>query len=1278
MPYRPRRSWIERTAVQIGLIPDTDADAAADVDSPVDPTRDPSAGRRATEDAPSRAATVRERAWTPEAARSHDEPAEGGRATESQPAEGGRATYEGGRVASDNGIARTPLSRFPSPEQWHDFIEHDAKLWPRRAQGRHYRLLPTTCFNCESACGLLAYVDKSTGRIRKLEGNPLHPGSRGKNCAKGPATINQVNDPDRILTPMKRVGPRGGGQWQPVSWDDALADIGGRIRKAVSEGRKDEVVYHVGRPGAEGFIDRVLRAWGVDGHNSHTNICSSGARFGYAIWSGYDRPSPDYANARFILALNAHLESGHYFNPHAQRISEGVKNGAKLAVVDPRLSNTASMAHYWLPTVPGTEAAMLLAMARVILEEGLYDRAFIERWVNWRESLDALRAERSRDREIERSRLEEAPDAGRSKIQNPKSKIAPAVDDFIAELKRLYADFTPEFAEAECGIPAATVVDIARQIGRAGSRFASHTWRGAASAHLGGWQVSRCLFFLHVLTGSVGTEGGCSPSAWNKYKADLINQPPPQDHWNELHFPREYPLAHYEMSFLLPHYLKAGRGRIDTYFTRVFNPVWTYPDGFVWVEALRDESKIGLHVALTPTWNETAFYADYVLPMGHGPERHDLNTYETHNGTWIAFRQPVLRAHARAEGRPVRDTRDVNPGQVWEEDEFWIALCWAIDPDGSMGIRKYFESIKNPGRMLTVDEYYEHAFDRVPGLKEAAAKEGLSTLDYMRRHGAFEVSKRDYLKHEKPLTPEQLAGTEIDPTTGVVRRNGASIGVVIANGEHRRPAGAAHGSEGSGIGDQRSGEARPSERTAQRSSVPEGHRSQSGPSEPEAQAEGAVAGFPTPSRKLEFFSQTMVDWGWPEHAIPGYIRSHVYERHEGTEARRHEAAAAKSPAGEPATPLTALDLSDHARDTLRHAGISTVEQLIRFPESELLKLRSSLQSADQPKIQNPKSKIAHSTLPAGEFVLLPTFRLPTLIHTRSGSAKWLNEISQRNPVWIHTTDAARIAGMASTEARPTVPVERAFVPADPKVERASVPASHASNRPLRTGDLVRVITDIGWFVDKCWVTEAIRPGVVACSHHLGRWRRRSDPANSRWSGSVVTIEERDADGRPMPPDAWPAPEARPLPAAAQSAPDGRALPADADSNPTDARPSSGGRWLMRTESGPRPFDSDDPDSRRIWWRDGGVPQNLTFPVHPDPISGMHCWHQRVRVEPARPGDRAGDVFVDTTRSMEIFRAWIEMTRPDPVARHNLRRPLWLNRPLKPTEAAYRPVPRTEG
>ena len=166
-----------------------------------------------------------------------------------------------------------------------------------------------------------------------------------------------------------------------------------------------------------------------------------------------------------------------------------------------------------------------------------------------------------------------------------------------------------------------------------------------------------------MLTGSVGTVGGTSPNGWNKFKPTLFDNPPAHKFWNELHFPKEYPLACYEMSILLPHFLKEGRGKIDTYFTRVFNPVWSYPDGFSWIEALGDPEKIECHIALTPTWNETAYFADYVLPMGHASERHDINSYETHSGKWIAFRQPILREAARRRGEPVEFTYQTNPGE---------------------------------------------------------------------------------------------------------------------------------------------------------------------------------------------------------------------------------------------------------------------------------------------------------------------------------------------------------------------------------------------------------------------------------------------------------------------------------------------------------------------------------------------------------------------------------------------------------------------------------------
>ncbi len=910
------------------------------------------------------------------------------------------------------------LTKFPPPEKWDDWTEYEAKAWPGREK-KNYMIVPTSCFNCESGCGLLSYIDKETLQVRKFEGNPYHPGSRGRNCAKGPATINQITDPDRILYPLKRDGKRGEGKWKRVSWDEVLDDIAARIRKAIQEKRGNEVVYHVGRPGHEGFMDRILKAWGVDGHNSHTNICSAGARFGYAIWHGYDRPSPDHAEAKFILLISAHLESGHYFNPHAQRIIEGMMKGAKMAVMDPRLSNTASMADYWMPTYPGSEAAVLLAMAKIIIDEGLYDEKFMREWVNWQDYM---------------------------KNERPKQK--PTFENFIAALQEEYAEYTPDFAEKESGVPAATIVEVAHKIGEAGSRFATHNWRSAGSGNLGGWAVARCLHFLNVLTGSVGTPGGTSPSAWNKFKPTTFANPPAHKFWNELHFPNEYPLAHFEMSFLLPHFLKDGRGKVDVYFSRVFNPVWTYPDGFSWIEALEDEDKIGLHMAMTPTWNETAYYADYVLPMGHSSERHDILSYETHSGMWVAFRQPVLREAMRKMGKEVEFTYQANPGEVWEEDEFWIELSWRIDPDGSLGIRQHFLSPYREGEKITIDEYYRYIFENIPGLKEKAAEEGLSALDYMRKYGAYEVEPTSYEKHLKPVDSKIVNQAELDAETNILRKDDQAVGVMV--------------------------DGKP------------------------------CTGFPTPSRKQEFYSQTLVDWGWPEYKIPTYIKSHIH------------------------------------------------------PE----KLNKQI----------------------GEYVLVPTFRLPTLIHSRSGNAKWLTEIANRNPIWMHPVDAERFG--------------------------------------VKTGDLLRMNTDIGYFVDKVWVTEAMKPGVVACSHHIGRWRRPQDKEGNRWATNTVTLEQPEK-----------------------------------------------GKWRMRVIDGVRPFKSNDPDSKRIFWSDGGVHQNITHAVHPDPISGMHCWHQRVRIEKAHPEDQYGDVFVDTEKSFQVYKEWLEMTRPAPGP-NGLRRPLWMNRPLRPVEEMF--------
>jgi anaerobic selenocysteine-containing dehydrogenase len=940
------------------------------------------------------------------------------------------------------GASRIDLAAFPPKEHWDDWTALEPVAGTGKRREKHYMLVPTICFNCESACGLLAYVDRENYEIRKFEGNPEHAGSRGRNCAKGPATLTQITDPDRILYPLKRAGARGEGKWTRVSWDEVLDTFAERICAAIKEKRRREIMYHVGRPGEDGFTEEILKIWGVDGHNSHTNICSSAGRAGYQFWLGYDRPSADYANADVILLTSAHLEAGHYFNPHAQRIIEAKKRGAKIIVVDVRLSNSATHADHWVSPYPGTEAAIFLAIANHLIQTRRYNREFVRRWWNWHEYMAAVHPNQ------------------------------PATfEAFETVLGSLYADYTFEYAAAESQVPVHQIQAVAETVASAGTRLASQNWRSAAAGNLGGWQVPRTLFLLNCLLGAVGTPGGVYPNGWNKFvpKRPTAGASAP-DYWNTLTYPEEYPLGVNEMSFLLPHFLQEGRGRVDVYFTRVYNPVWTNPGGFDWVNTLTDEDKIGLHAAITPTWSETAHFADYVLPMGMASERHDLVSQETHNGQWLGFRQPVRRSARERLGEQTGDIRADNPGEVWEENEFWLELSWRIDPKGKLGIRRFVESKTQPGQRMSVDEYYAWIFDSaVPGLPEKAAAEDLTPLAYMRRYASFQVSEGMDQLHERPIPDEELEDEHVDAHGRVYTRAEAPAKSNVApapdpepDGEGRRPAG--------------------------------------------VKIDDTVrTGFPTPSGRLEFYSPTVAAWGWPEYALPTYIKSHIH------------------------------------RDKLE----------------------------------------------AGQIPLIPTFRLPTQVHTRSANAKWLSELAHNNPVWVHPEDAGRLG--------------------------------------IDDGMRIRVHTEIGYFVGEAWVTQGIRPGVVACSHHMGRWQIAGGTDVRQYTMRTGLTHEGD-------------------------------------------------NWALNPEPGTQPLapHDGDADRKRAWWTAVGVHQNLTFGVHPDPVSGQHCWHQAVRLSPAEPGDTPGHIHVNTAKSVNVYREWLALTRPaSQVSPDGQRRPRWMLRPLKPTREASR-------
>ena len=175
-----------------------------------------------------------------------------------------------------------------------------------------------------------------------------------------------------------------------MTWDAALDDIGTRIRTAILEGRRDEVMYHVGWPGEDGYANRVLQAWGIDGHNSHTNVCSSSARLGHFLWTAADRPSPDTPTRGRPCCCP---RTSRPVTTSTPTRSASSKHG-RTAHADhhgPEVSNTSAKADIWLPAYPGTESALLLAIARILLVENLYDREFVRRWLNWQAYLRAER-----------------------------------------------------------------------------------------------------------------------------------------------------------------------------------------------------------------------------------------------------------------------------------------------------------------------------------------------------------------------------------------------------------------------------------------------------------------------------------------------------------------------------------------------------------------------------------------------------------------------------------------------------------------------------------------------------------------------------------------------------------------------------------------------------------------------------------------------------------------------------------------------------------------------
>jgi len=446
-------------------------------------------------------------------------------------------------------------------------------------------------------------------------------------CAKGQAGINQVYDPDRILQPLKRVGKRGEGKWEKISWDAALGDLAGRLKKLRDEGHPEKFMFHHGWISASGerLINKVfLAAYGTGTIADNSCLGQSARRTAHELTWGGSHDNWDFENTRFILNFGSNvLEADINHVALARRLSFALTDrNVKMVTFDVRLSNTAAKSHSWIQIRPGTDAAVILAMCNVVMAEELYrgpGEAFFE-------------------------------------FCQVTSSTNASTEEKIAALNDHLAAYTPEWAEEISGVGAEHIRDIAIEFATA--RPACVISSRGASAQYNGVETERAIQMLAALTGNIDNPGGrCQGVAplWN-YPTGPKDKPDPRRLEILNGFEATAALPIHGVGHQVLRMIKDGRaGRPEVYLWYNYNPAFSNANVRENIDILKDESLIPYTVAVTPFYDESAALADLILP-----DATYLETYDFEDGVSPAqvpeyyIRQPVVTPRGEA-----RDFKDV-------------------------------------------------------------------------------------------------------------------------------------------------------------------------------------------------------------------------------------------------------------------------------------------------------------------------------------------------------------------------------------------------------------------------------------------------------------------------------------------------------------------------------------------------------------------------------------------------------------------------------------------
>ena len=390
------------------------------------------------------------------------------------------------------------------------------------------------CALCTSSCGCISVVEK--GRLVKIEPDPSHPTGQAM-CGKGRAAAELVHHDERLMFPLRRISPKDAEpQWERISWDEALDSTAETLKRLAENNGSESVAFGITTPSGTGlqdsypWIERLRYAFGSPNAVFGTEICNFHRDNIYSYTFGVDTPMPDFAQTDCLI-LWGHNPSSTWLS-FASRVAKAKARGAKLIIIDPRRAGLAVKADEWLRVRPGSDGALALGLANLLIEEQHFDAAFVREWTNGPLLVNSdgtilrgcdivanadpkLRV--AWDTEVEKPVLYD-PESGVYKDEWTTLALTGHYEIMGANgttvrckpAFELYAEscrtFTPEHVETITWIPADQLRATARLIFESNA-VSSFSWSGVGQ-HSNASQTSRSIALLYALTGSFDSPGG--------------------------------------------------------------------------------------------------------------------------------------------------------------------------------------------------------------------------------------------------------------------------------------------------------------------------------------------------------------------------------------------------------------------------------------------------------------------------------------------------------------------------------------------------------------------------------------------------------------------------------------------------------------------------------------------------------------------------------------------------------------------------------------------------